>query len=104
VTSADAQRRAPRIFVQHATLAGCSVLLFEDELQLPRISPQLGALVVKYAPIIVLVILALGITAVTIYRPRGSSRVNSIGTRSEFASSCSSSARCLLTTAALEDA
>jgi len=103
VTSADARRRAPRIFVQHSSLAGFSVLLFEDELHLPRVSPQLGALLVKYAPIIVLVILALGITAVTIYRPRGSSRVN-IGTSSEFASSCSSSARCLLTTAALEDA
>jgi hypothetical protein len=69
-----------------------------------RVSPQLGALVVKYAPIIVLVILALGIIAVTIYRPHGSSRVNSIGTSSEFASSCSSPTRCLLTTVALEEA
>jgi hypothetical protein len=58
---------------------------------------------VKYAPIIVLVILALGITAVTIYRPHGNSRVNSIGTSSEFAS-CSSSTRCLVTTVALEEA
>jgi hypothetical protein len=58
---------------------------------------------VKYAPIIVLVILALGITAVTIYRPHGSLRVNSIGTSSVFASSCSLSARWLLTTAAIEE-
>jgi hypothetical protein len=39
--------------VQHSSLAGFSVLLFEDELHLPRVSPELGALVVKYAPIIV---------------------------------------------------
>jgi hypothetical protein len=58
-------------------------------------------LVVKYAPIIVLVILTLGIIAVTIYRPHGSPRVNSIGTSS--ASGCFLSARCLLTTAALEE-
>jgi hypothetical protein len=44
-----------------------------------RGSPQSGALVVKYAPIIVLVILTLGIIAVTIYRPHGSPRVNLVG-------------------------
>ena len=33
----------------------------------------------KYAPIIVLIILALGVAAVTIYRPHGRPRVHSIG-------------------------
>jgi hypothetical protein len=41
--------------------------------------PQSGTLVVKYAPIIVLVILTLGIIAVTTYRPHGSPRVNLLG-------------------------
>lgn len=52
----------------------------------------------RYAPIIVLIILALGIVAVTIYRPHGSPRVNGIGTSSAFASGCALSAGCLLTT------
>jgi hypothetical protein len=34
---------------------------------------------VKYAPIIVLIVLALGVAAVTIYRPHGRPRVHSIG-------------------------
>jgi hypothetical protein len=35
---------------------------------------------VRYAPIIVLIILALGVAAVTVYRPHGRPRVHSIGT------------------------
>ena len=36
----------------------------------------------KYAPIIVLIVLALGVAAVTIYRPHGRPRVHSIGVHS----------------------
>jgi hypothetical protein len=54
-------------FMQRSTLAGCTIL-------------QQGALAVKHAPIIVLIILALGVAAVTIYRPHGNPRVHSIGT------------------------
>jgi hypothetical protein len=36
-------------------------------------------LALKHAPIIVLIILALGIAAVTIYRPHGRPRMHSIG-------------------------
>jgi len=56
---------------------------------------------VKFAPIIFApIILALGIAAGTAYRLHGSSRVNGIGPSSALASSCSSSAGCMLTTAA----
>ena len=53
-----------------------------------------GAAAVKYAPIIVLAILALGIVAVTIYRPHGAVRGNTIGANaaSAIASTCSSMA------------
>jgi hypothetical protein len=49
----------------------------------------------KYAPIIVLVILALGITAVTLYRPHRNVRVNAIDLNGAMvtASTCSSPAR-----------
>ena len=51
----------------------------------------------KHAPIIVLIILALGVAAVTIYRPHGRPRVHSIGPAVNLASDFSPSVRCLLT-------
>jgi hypothetical protein len=44
----------------------------------------------NYAPIIVLVILALGITAVTLYRPHGAIRVNVIDPRAGVLSALAS--------------